>query len=126
MATRATISIANAPAVLYKHWDGYPEAVLPWLTAFIQRDEPRLDNPSYALAQLLRSSVWYAEEFGLDDSHQTGWGLSRSHQQHSDTAFRYTITPDREIVVHQYNGQDNNGLDVWTLIQIERVQELAQ
>lgn len=35
MATRAVIKIEGVNfAQIYKHWDGYPEATLPWLEAF--------------------------------------------------------------------------------------------
>ena len=77
MATRALITIDGMDKIgIYKHWDGYPEATLPWLEKF---HKDYLDNrgwdPEYELAQLLRSSIADAEEFELDKSKYIGWGI---------------------------------------------------
>ena len=77
MATRAIISIEGfTTARLYKHFDGAPAHTLPWLEAF-NKDftENRGDDPEYKFAQLLRSSIRDAEEFNLDKSKHTGWGV---------------------------------------------------
>jgi hypothetical protein len=77
MATRATIIVEGQPSVkAYKHWDGYPEATLPWLEEFnMAFSYARGDDPDYKLAQLLRSSALDAEKFNLDPSTATGWGI---------------------------------------------------
>jgi hypothetical protein len=77
MATRSTISIIGITyASVYKHWDGSPKSTLPWLEKFNKEfTEKRGDDPEYKFAQLLRSSVRMAEEFGLDGSTETGWGV---------------------------------------------------
>ena len=75
MATRATVKIEGISfAKLYKHFDGYPEKMLPWLEEFNHRfTEVRGDDPTYKFAQLLRSSM--EPEFQLDPSKSTGYGI---------------------------------------------------
>lgn len=77
MGTSAAIFVKGLPGVcVYKHFDGYPEATLPWLTEFNSTfTTNRGDDPSYKFAQLLRSSARDAEKFNLDDSTTTGWGV---------------------------------------------------
>lgn len=78
MATRATIYVDGIDTVkVYKHWDGYPDATLPWLEDFNKSfTEGRgFDDPQYKFAQLLRSSIRDADKHGLDPAHLTGWGV---------------------------------------------------
>lgn len=76
MATRSTISLEGFKPILYKHWDGYPEAMLPWLKKFnAEFTQKRGDDPHYKMAQLLRSSVFMKNEFSLDESQTTGYGV---------------------------------------------------
>lgn len=77
MATRCTIKVEGVEfAKVYKHWDGYPEATLPWLEEFNRVFvENRGDDPQYKFAQLLRSSLMDADKFDLDESRITGWGV---------------------------------------------------
>jgi hypothetical protein len=99
MATRSTITVEGISyAKLYKHWDGYPSATLPWLEKFnAQFTDRRGDDPEYKFAQLIRSSVYMADEFGLDESTETGWGVvpidhseSYNYVLHSDGSVTYT------------------------------------
>ena len=77
MSTNAYIQVEGTDIILYKHWDGYPSATLPWLLAFHHKFlEERGQDENYEAAQLVRSSVLMAEEFDLDTSTVTGWGLS--------------------------------------------------
>lgn len=77
MGTRAIIRIEGIDfAVLYKHWDGYPEATEQWLRDFnAEFTTKRGDDPEYKFAQLVRSSAFDAEKYRLDTSRQTGWGI---------------------------------------------------
>lgn len=77
MATRALIKVEGLQGVcLYKHFDGYPEATLPWLQDFNESfTKERGDDPEYKFAQLIRSSVLLQEKFNLDPSTTTGWGV---------------------------------------------------
>lgn len=59
-------------ASVYKHMDGNPENLLPWLRSFNERFvAERGDDDVYKLAQLLRSSE--RENMGGDEF--LGWGL---------------------------------------------------
>lgn len=77
MGTRAMIQIEGANyAKIYKHWDGCPEHMLPWLEKFAAEFvAERPSDAEYMFAQLLRSSVTMCEEFKLDKSTSTGWGI---------------------------------------------------
>ena len=77
MATRSTIKIEGVDfAKIYKHWDGYPEAMVDWLNEFNNHfNKERGDDPEYKFAQLLRFSQREGEKFGLDMSDTTGWGV---------------------------------------------------
>lgn len=77
MSTNAVIRIEGLKGLeVYKHWDGYPEATLPWLEDFNMRfSKNRGNDPEYKVASLLRDSVLSAKKYGLDPSPYTGWGL---------------------------------------------------
>ena len=113
MGTRALIHVQGLPEVaVYKHYDGYPEGTLPWLEKF-NKDfaEKRGDDPNYKLAQLLRSSVRDAEEFGLDKSVHTGWGIVPNKSVHTGWGivpttpdgfgedYEYTLLIDGRVIV---------------------------
>ena len=100
MATRASIAVEGFKEVkVYKHWDGYPEATLPWLEKF-NKDfaEKRGNDPTYKFAQLLRSSVRDAEEFDLDPSVHTGWGVVPRGDDYGEE-FRYFLKADGTVEV---------------------------
>lgn len=98
MATRATIIVEGFTiAKLYKHWDGYPDSTLPWLKKFNEDfTKERGFDPSYKFAQLIRSSVRDAEEFGLDSSEYTGWGVVPVDAD-MDQDFEYRLLNNGEV-----------------------------
>lgn len=100
MATRAVIKIEGIThAQVYKHWDGYPEATLPWLEKFNKTfTEKRGDDAEYRFAQLLRDSVRHAESFALDPSEFTGWGVTPFGADHGQE-FEYTLKADGSVEV---------------------------
>jgi len=77
MATRCTIKIEGINyAKVYKHWDGSPKHTLQWLKHFNKSfTENRGEDPIYKFAQLLRSSIYDAKTYGLNESLFTGWGV---------------------------------------------------
>lgn len=76
MSTNAVISVPGVKVSLYKHWDGYPDATLAWLKKFNEEfTKERGKDPEYKFAQLIRSSAFMQEEFNLDPSTYTGWGV---------------------------------------------------
>lgn len=97
MATRAVIIVPGMSVQLYKHWDGYPSATLPWLEKFNREfTQERGDDPNYKFAQLIRSSVRMAEEFKLDDCPHTGWGVM-SRRVNCDEEYIYTLQKDGTV-----------------------------
>jgi len=101
MSTRATIKIEGVEfAKVYKHWDGYPERTLPFLEKF-NKDfaEQRGNDPDYKFAQLLRATKRLEQEFGLDDSDYTGWGVV-SFQSDCGEEFEYTLHSDGTVSVY--------------------------
>lgn len=77
MATSATIQLEGYNvAKLYKHYDGQPGSTLQWLEDFNREFvRTRGDDPHYKFAQLIRSSAFDCEKYGLDPSRDTGWGV---------------------------------------------------
>lgn len=99
MGTSAVIRVeGNKSAELYKHWDGYTDATLPWLLKFNhQFTQMRGNDPEYKLAQLVRSSALMQDEFGLDPSTDTGWGLCAVDSCYGD--YQYLLKEDGGVQV---------------------------
>ena len=84
--------------VLYKNWDGYPEATLQWLKDFNEDFvKNRGDDKPYKFAQLIRSSAFDAEKYGLDDSRHTGWGVYLDGEICTD--YEYALNDDGSVTV---------------------------
>ncbi len=98
MATRSTIKIEGIKyAKVYKHYDGSPKSTLPWLIKFNKEfSENRGTDPEYKFAQLLRSSVMMSEEFKLDTSDFTGWGVV-GFNAHMDAEYEYVLHVDGSV-----------------------------
>lgn len=81
MGTRCLIRFNDSEnetgTMIYKHWDGYPSATVPWLVEKIKDFTEKRSNSdySYFVAYLLKSISKDSEKFGLDDSLYTGWGF---------------------------------------------------
>ena len=113
MSTNAYIQVEGSDVVLYKHWDGYASATLPWLLAFHANFEEKrgFSDPSYETAQLVRSSVFQAKEYNLDDNPVLGWGLSVEHNikyEGEVGQFVYVLHKDGSVSVngHKYRPGD--------------------
>jgi hypothetical protein len=100
MGTSAVIKVEGVDfAEVYKHFDGYPEDTLPWLIKFNERFvEIRGVDSEYKFAQLLRSSVEMQEEFNLDASLDTGWGVSKCGENY--TGYTYKLMNDGTVTVN--------------------------
>ena len=98
MATRAKINVEGITyASLYKHWDGYPDGTLHWLEKFNREfTNERGDDSEYKFAQLIRSSVLMGEEFGLDTSTTTGWGII-PREEAWGVQYEYTLHSDGSV-----------------------------
>jgi hypothetical protein len=102
MATTATIQLEGYKvAKLYKHWDGNPKATLEWLEDF-NKDfvEKRGYDPEYKFAQLIRSSAFDCEEYGLDSSRYTGWGVVKFNDGYA-SVYQYRLMKDGSVQVSQ-------------------------
>lgn len=98
MATRATIKVEGVNyCKIYKHWDGYPEHMLPWLEVFNKQfTETRGVDPAYKIAQLLRFAAVEADTFDLDSSPTTGWGIE-SYMQNVGEEYEYELMKDGKV-----------------------------
>ena len=104
MATRSTIIVEGFDKVMvYKHWDGYPEAMTAWLMDFNQRFKAARGTEShvgnYKFAQLLRSSVIDGKKFNLDGetpSKYTGWGVYPINTP-MNQEYEYTLHLDGDV-----------------------------
>lgn len=102
MSTRAQVMVKGSPILVYKHCDGYPDGVLPFLTEFIARFvKNRGNDPAYFLAQLLRHNAISGEaeakvgDWSKDKPQYwpsntfTGWGLDCV--VHGDIEYLYVV-----------------------------------
>ena len=107
MSTNAVIRVDGVNVEVYKHWDGYPDSTLPWLEKFNKEfASQRGDDPPYKFAQLLRSSAADAEEFHLDGSRHTGWGVFPVGTTHFD--YLYVLKKDGTVVVTGEDDEEGN------------------
>jgi hypothetical protein len=99
MSTNAVIRLEGYDFIeLYKHWDGYPDATLAWLEDFNERFVANRGNDlPYKFAQLIRSSAFRAEQFDLDASSFTGWGVDKKGSNGYD--YLYILKLDGTVSV---------------------------
>ena len=96
MSTRANIMVEGSNVVIYKHYDGYPEGVLPVLIPFLKDfHKDRGMDEEYMVCQIVRA---FAVEEGLagEDDHvkevdvKLGWGLDVG-LRHADIEYLYVV-----------------------------------
>ena len=88
MSTRCQIEFraGSERRTVYRHWDGYPEAVLPDLREFLQWSV-RGSDVEYVSANFL---FW--SKRGLDEhSQQLGFGICANDELHGDIAYYYVV-----------------------------------
>lgn len=95
MSTRAQICIKRdtegfkdtGGIYIYKHYDGYPEGVMPTLAPMVKEFiENRGDDAAYLLAQIVRE---FAYSNPRSSQPHTGWGLDTV--KHGDTEYLYEV-----------------------------------
>lgn len=104
MSTRAVVKIEGINfAMLYKHYDGYPKSMLPFLEKF-NRDftENRGDDPGYKFAQLLRATKSMEEEFNLDSSDYTGYSII-PYGFYDFIEYEYELKIDGLVIVKSFD-----------------------
>lgn len=102
MATRSTIKIQGVKCCkVYKHWDGYPDAMLKWLQDFnLDFVKNRGNDPEYKMAQLLRFSALKGSKYDLDPSLYTGWGIIPFRADYGQD-YEYTLKADGTVTVKE-------------------------
>jgi hypothetical protein len=103
MATRSQVGfyksgetqLDNWDALIYRHWDGYPEAVLPELMPILNdfNKSRGLDDTEYASAWLV--AQWKKDMLNI--------GISKWF--HGDLDFFYAVYPDK-VDVYAVTGLD--------------------
>lgn len=96
MSTRANIHFASGGEVLanvYKHSDGYPDAMLPALEAFFadvasQTRDTRFSDPEYLAAKYV---VWQAGQNAPDRAPLDFIGVGITNWDAGDAAYVYTV-----------------------------------
>lgn len=117
MSTRAQIQFEGLDVYLYKHGDGYPDAVLPVLKPFVKRFfAARGHDPAYALARCVQELTndsdnereAYAQanmteedrvRYGYDKPAVLGFGVDDC--LHADIEYLYVVTKAGEIYVFE-------------------------
>lgn len=89
MSTRCHIEFrsGNVRRTVYRHWDGYPSAVIPDLLAFLAWST-RSGDVEYETANFL---YWSKRE--LDDP-QLGFGVCANDELHGDVEYYYVVRHD--------------------------------
>lgn len=119
MGTRALIIFVNnakRQVVTYRHWDGYPEAVLPELKEFLKWNGGRNQDFDYAIANYFYYMKKTRVEASKNDTHAdgtkftdkeikeyhelTGFGLCEKHEDMGQ-AHEYYVNLDTEEVRQQ-------------------------
>ena len=103
MATTSLIVVEGFEEIgVYKHYDGYQSAMMPWLMDFHSDFMKNIGwNPSYELAQLLKNSARKSKEYlGLDEDEYFGWGIVRTSEW--STNYKYVLCQEN-IKVFKYD-----------------------
>lgn len=103
MSTNAVIQVEGNDCIVYKHWDGYPSATLPFLREFHKRFlKNRGYDPTYETAQLLRATMTMGPDFELDPSEFTGWGVYAGTVEDTDVPYAYVLHSDGSVSVNDH------------------------
>ena len=119
MATRCLIIFKNSlsQVVTYRHWDGYPEAVIPEIKEFLKWNGERSKDISYTIANyfyfMKKSRVesrindkWFKKQYPnkqkrleiiKEDSELTGFGLCDKIEDYGQE-YEYTVNLDTGVI----------------------------
>jgi hypothetical protein len=95
MSTRCQIEFRSGDQrrTVYRHWDGYPSAVIPDLLAFLDWSV-RGNDVEYVSANFLYWSKRKMDE----DSVQLGFGVCANDELHGDVGFYYIVAWEEQGV----------------------------
>lgn len=101
MGTSASVRIETLNVELYIHYDGYPSNIMPWVESFHARFlAERGWDAEYEFAQLIRSSVFDADQFNLSKDKTCGFGVNVISDYNSyNTNYTYVLMKDGTITV---------------------------
>ncbi len=97
MSTRCQIQVEGSNVIIYKHCDGMPRGVLPWLEPFLARFyEQRGHEPEFCTARILAEGI---KEDGpqIPGYEFIGWGVDT--QYHGDIEYLYIVRKDGKVEV---------------------------
>lgn len=122
MSTRCQIEFrcGDVRRTVYRHWDGYPSAVIPHLLEFLAWSTRRGDV-EYESANFL---YWSKRDLGAR-SEQSGFGICANDELHGDIEYYYVVCYDHRgctIHVHEVEYTDE-GSRVGRLLQQVPVEE---
>lgn len=110
--TSAIINVDGSNQSIYKHCDGYPSNLLPWLKQFNERfAKERGNDPEYKLASLLihatKEGLNEESPYAMDINDRfTGWGIYGKNEMETDHI--YTLHADG-TVTHEKAGEAPKG-----------------
>ena len=119
MATTSLITIENMEDIaIYKHYDGHPQEMLIWLKDFHVDFIDNIGwNPSYELAQVLKSSARDHEKYnGLDNDKYFGWGIVKTKEYSSN--YKYVLCK-KSIKIYRFEYD----IEDYVCVNIESLEE---
>jgi len=113
MGTRTNIHFMEGErmvANIYRHFDGYPEGVLPDLESFFKEVKDNLSDTRFTDAEYLaaRYVTWQARQNAREFNRETGEYVPKDHfldflslgiciEDHGDIEFIYEVNSDRSM-----------------------------
>jgi hypothetical protein len=106
MSTRCQIEFCNSSVrrTVYRHWDGYPSAVIPDLLAFLAWNGGCGDT-EYAAANFL---YWSKRE--LDERNcRLGFGICANDELHGDIEYYYVVRSEGACTISAHEVEHVDG-----------------
>lgn len=108
MSTRCQIEFRSGSTrrTVYRHWDGYPSAVIPDLLAFLAWSTRRADI-EYEPANFL-----YWSKRGTGKQEQVGFGICANDELHADIEYYYVVRYEGGTCTISAHEVEHNGGEV--------------
>jgi len=103
MGTRCQIIVeGNEAAKVYKHWDGYPDGVIPVLQELLPPfSDDRGEDSEYLVARIVDAFCSQQRRHRNDQITPCFTGYGVSNIWHDDIEYLYLITTDYQLVVYK-------------------------
>lgn len=106
MSTRCQIKVVGLDARLYKHYDGYPEGVMPILKSFLEKFKKVSPwDPAYLLARMTQHFCNNTDKDRAGNSaelNMLGYGIDSI--THGDIEYLYTIHENFTVTYKHIDG----------------------